>query len=57
MYPLLTMLLSVINRILQVSWNQRDLLTYAVGVGAKATDLSVVYGTPSFYHVYMASTC
>lgn len=27
-----------------VSWNQRDLLTYAVGVGAKATDLPVVYG-------------
>ena len=27
-----------------VSWNQRDLLTYAVGVGAKAKDLPVVYG-------------
>ncbi|KAG6878438.1 hypothetical protein C0992_008157 [Termitomyces sp. T32_za158] len=26
-----------------VSWNKRDLLTYAVGVGAKSDDLSLVY--------------
>ncbi|KAJ7637010.1 peroxisomal dehydratase [Roridomyces roridus] len=26
-----------------VSWNQRDLLIYAVGIGAKADDLSLVY--------------
>jgi acyl dehydratase len=26
-----------------VSWNKRDLLTYAVGVGAKKNDLSLVY--------------
>ncbi|KAF7296783.1 Peroxisomal dehydratase [Mycena indigotica] len=26
-----------------VSWNQRDLLTYAVGVGAKAEDLNIAY--------------
>ncbi|KIY70234.1 peroxisomal dehydratase [Cylindrobasidium torrendii FP15055 ss-10] len=26
-----------------VAWNKRDLLTYAVGVGAKSDDLSVVY--------------
>ncbi|KAJ7448274.1 peroxisomal dehydratase [Mycena galericulata] len=26
-----------------VSWNKRDLLTYAVGVGAKADDLQIVY--------------
>ncbi|KAJ7742569.1 peroxisomal dehydratase [Mycena metata] len=26
-----------------VSWNKRDLLTYAAGVGAKAEDLNVVY--------------
>ncbi|KAJ7167444.1 peroxisomal dehydratase [Mycena crocata] len=26
-----------------VSWNQRDLLTYACGVGAKADDLTLVY--------------
>lgn len=32
-----------------VSWNQRDLLTYAVGVGAKATDLPVVYGALTVY--------
>jgi hypothetical protein len=28
----------------QVSWNRRDLLAYAIGVGAKASDLSFVYG-------------
>lgn len=27
-----------------VSWNKRDLLTYAVGVGAKKDDYSFVYG-------------
>ncbi len=27
-----------------VSWNKRDLITYAVGVGAKHDDLSFVYG-------------
>jgi hypothetical protein len=29
---------------LQVSWNKRDLLAYAVGVGAKNNDFSIVYG-------------
>jgi hypothetical protein len=28
----------------QVSWNKRDLLLYAVGVGAKQNDFSLVYG-------------
>lgn len=31
-------------KLLQVSWNKRDLLAYAVGVGAKASDLPLVYG-------------
>ncbi|KZW03750.1 Thioesterase/thiol ester dehydrase-isomerase [Exidia glandulosa HHB12029] len=32
-----------------VSWNTRDLLLYAVGIGAKATDLNVVWeGHPKF---------
>ncbi|EJD48611.1 Thioesterase/thiol ester dehydrase-isomerase, partial [Auricularia subglabra TFB-10046 SS5] len=32
-----------------VSWNTRDLLLYAVGIGAKATDLSIVWeGHPKF---------
>nr|GAT44872.1 peroxisomal dehydratase [Mycena chlorophos] len=32
-----------------VSWNKRDLLTYAAGVGAKADDLNIVYElNPSF---------
>lgn len=29
---------------LQVQWNKRDLLTYAVGIGAKSSDLEFVYG-------------
>jgi hypothetical protein len=29
----------------QVSWNKRDLLTYAIGIGAKASDQQFVYGT------------
>lgn len=27
-----------------VSWNKRDLLAYAVGVGAKHNDFRLVYG-------------
>ena len=29
----------------QVSWNQRDLLLYAVGIGAKKDDHSLANGT------------
>ncbi len=28
----------------QVAWNARDLLLYAVGIGAKKDDLALVYG-------------
>jgi hypothetical protein len=42
-----------------VSWNKRDLLLYAAGIGAKADDLSLVYGTfvsTSTNHFQFAST-
>jgi peroxisomal enoyl-CoA hydratase 2 len=29
----------------QVTWNQRDLLLYALGIGAKKEDFGLVYGT------------
>ena len=35
----------------KVSWNKRDLLLYAVGIGAKKNDLQFVYGEiSSLYH-------
>ncbi|GJJ12935.1 hypothetical protein Clacol_007182 [Clathrus columnatus] len=34
----------------KVSWNKRDLLIYAVGVGATKDDLNFVYGTIAFVH-------
>ena len=34
---------------LPVRWNARDLLLYAVGVGAKATELSTVYEDDKSY--------
>lgn len=33
------------DRPVQVGWNTRDLLLYAVGIGAKRTDLSLAFGT------------
>lgn len=30
---------------MQVGWNTRDLLLYAVGIGAKREDLSLAFGT------------
>ena len=32
----------------QVAWNTRDLLLYAVGIGAKKDDLAMVYGADNF---------
>ena len=29
---------------IQVSWNRKDIITYALGVGAKHDELSLVYG-------------
>ena len=28
----------------QVSWNQRDILLYGIGIGAKADDFSIING-------------
>lgn len=36
-----------------VSWNKRDLLIYAVGVGAKKEDFPFVYGALSYCCVYV----
>jgi hypothetical protein len=35
-----------LNPATKVSWNKRDLLTYAVGIGANATEKQFVYGLP-----------
>jgi hypothetical protein len=50
--PVSPILLAQINIILftstpttQVGWNKRDLLTYAVGIGAKTSETQFVYGT------------
>jgi hypothetical protein len=32
------------NYFVQVGWNTRDLLLYAVGIGAKSADLSLAFG-------------
>lgn len=34
-----------IDQSVQVGWNTRDLLLYAVGIGAKSADLSLAFGT------------
>ena len=40
-----------LNECAKVSWNKRDLLLYAVGIGAKKGDLQFVYGEITFpYH-------
>jgi hypothetical protein len=34
----------IVHIFAQVAWNKRDLLAYAVGVGAKNDELQFVYG-------------